>query len=429
MHLHALGIFSELADADLEWVHRAVVDDGALIAGGFSEPRTGGNWWQSTTHAIAAPGGYRLRGTKTFFTGLPACSLVFLTAADEAGRLLGFLLRRPAEGLRIVSPWSAAGMRATGSHTVALDDLFVPSRAAIAPPGELSPIFMRAAHWSWASFAAVFVGIGDAALDLVVADLRTRTITGVDGPLARQPGVQRRVADMQIKLAAARAYLESAARSVADGARDPLAHYVDMGLIKITACRLAHEVVTGALELAGGRGYTAASPIQRMYRDVAAGLLIPPVVDATLPAAGRLALERPAPRPRSPQCDGPRAAALALVERAWDRLLAAARARPCPSATLAVVGRVRASLAMMSALSERPPDLATAAITDIFLLEESRRAVERVCAALADLGDDDAGAATLWADVRPGALGPFHVDRAREQIGRVVLGVDAPDRS
>ncbi|MBZ5715691.1 acyl-CoA dehydrogenase family protein [Nannocystis pusilla] len=298
MHIHGVALLSAAAGSTIEWAYEAIVREGALLAGGFSEPDVGGHWLRSTTRATPVPGGYRLRGTKGFFSGYPASGLVFLSAAipDERGveSPVGFLLPRPAAGIRVAAEWSAGGMRATGSHTLEIDDLHVASRYRIGAPGELPLLFMRACHWAWCSFAAVFVGIAGAALEHVAHSQRRRTLQVVSGPLARLPGVQFRVAEMHVKLAAARACLYRAVRSVQDEpAADPLAHYIDMSLMKTTVCRLAHEIVTLAVEVEGGSGYASVSPIQRMYRDVAAGLLVPPVTDVTLEWAGKQALGIP----------------------------------------------------------------------------------------------------------------------------------------
>jgi alkylation response protein AidB-like acyl-CoA dehydrogenase len=58
-------------------------------------------------------------------------------------------------------------------------------------------------------------------------------------------------------------------------------------------CRLAHEVVTIAMQTQGGSSLLAASPLQRMYRDVVAGLLVPPTTDLIEEWAGKQALGVP----------------------------------------------------------------------------------------------------------------------------------------
>ncbi|HET6211665.1 MAG TPA: acyl-CoA dehydrogenase family protein [Micromonosporaceae bacterium] len=297
MHVHGLAMIAQLDDPRYEWIFRAVVDDGAVIAGGFSEPGVGGNWWYPTSTAELVDGGYRVSGRKSFFTGFPGATLLFLSAAlpDPLGLPMpvGFLIPRPARGLEVTATWDAAGMRATGSHSLRVDNLVIPARYRIGDEGELPMIFLRGVHWAWCSFASVFLGIARGAADLVASTQRERRLQVIDRPLAHLPGIQFKVADMVTRLAAAQAYLSAAIAANHDIDEDPLGHYVDMSLMKVTVCRLAHEIVTLAMQVQGGSGLVSASPLQRMYRDVVAGLLVPPTPDLVQEWAGKRALGVP----------------------------------------------------------------------------------------------------------------------------------------
>src|SRR5262249_41639648 len=72
MHLHGVGILTEFLRERVEPFLRQVAAGQALLAGGFSEPQSGGNWWYQATTATPLPGGgWRVAGTKTFFSGYP----------------------------------------------------------------------------------------------------------------------------------------------------------------------------------------------------------------------------------------------------------------------------------------------------------------------------------------------------------------------
>ncbi|HET7517749.1 MAG TPA: acyl-CoA dehydrogenase family protein, partial [Actinomycetes bacterium] len=82
MHLHGVGLLVEGFRDRVEPFLKQVATEGAILAGGFSEPQSGGNWWYQATTATPLPGGgYRLSGTKTFFTGWPRATHLFLSAA------------------------------------------------------------------------------------------------------------------------------------------------------------------------------------------------------------------------------------------------------------------------------------------------------------------------------------------------------------
>jgi len=194
-------------------------------------------------------------------------------------------------------------MRATGSHSLAIENLFVDEKWAVGEQGTLPMLFMAGVHWAWCSFASVFVGIARGALEHVVRSQRKRVISVIGKPNAHLPGVQFRVAEMAAKLAAAEAHLDAAIHADHDTA-DPLAHYIDMSVMKMSVTRLAHEVVTLGMQVQGGSSLVSADPLQRMYRDVVAGLLVPPATDVVLEWAGKQALGVPIfAEPRWAGCD------------------------------------------------------------------------------------------------------------------------------
>jgi alkylation response protein AidB-like acyl-CoA dehydrogenase len=295
MHVHGLAMIARLGGASAEWACRAVLD-GAVISGGFSEPGVGGNWWHPTTKAEPVDGGYVLNGRKGFFTGFPGATHLFLSAAttDDRGlpQPMAFLVPKPDTGIRVTAEWDAAGMRATGSHSLALEDLFIADNWMVGELGTLPLLFMSGVHWAWCSFASCFAGIARGALEHVVRTQRQRVISVIGKPNAHLPGIQFRVAEMAAKLAAAESHLEAAIHADHE-VPDPLEHYLDMSLMKTSVTTLAQEVVTLGMRVQGGSGLSSSDPLQRMYRDVVAGLLVPPATDVVLEWAGKLALDVP----------------------------------------------------------------------------------------------------------------------------------------
>jgi len=291
MHLHGVGILAEAMRPASEPFLRQVVTGGAVLGGGFSEPASGGNWWyQASTAEPVEGGGWRLRGHKTFFTGYPGLTHLFLTAAVEtpSGREpIGFLVPKPAEGVRVAAEWKAMGMRATGSHAILVEDLLIPDECVVGRGLGIAGSFLACAHWSWLSFASVFLGAAEAAHEHVVRTLPARRNEGLGQGLAELPGVQQAVGEMRMLLDAARATLYAAARRPVT---DPVEHYGRMAGAKLFACEAALKVCTLALRTAGGSGYLRSNPLERLLRDAHAGLLLPPSHDATLQWLGRVEL-------------------------------------------------------------------------------------------------------------------------------------------
>ena len=292
MHLHGVGLLAEFLPDRVEPFLKQVAGEGAILAGGFSEPQSGGNWWYQASTATPLPGGgYRLSGMKTFFTGYPRATHLFLSAAveTEAGREpIGFLVPKPERGVRVAGEWRAMGMRATGSHRIAVDDLEVPPECVVGQGFAVATIFLSGSHWSWPSFASVCLGGAEAAYRHVVASLPGRRNEGLGQGLAELPGVQQAVGEMRMRLDAATATLQAAVTGPPDP--DPVAHYGRMAAAKLFTCQAALDVCTLALRTAGGSGYLRRGPLERLLRDVHAGLLLPPSHDATLQWLGRVEL-------------------------------------------------------------------------------------------------------------------------------------------
>ncbi|GAA3870515.1 actinorhodin polyketide dimerase ActVA [Streptomyces lacrimifluminis] len=219
-------------------------------------------------------GGWQVSGTWPYTSGIEFSdwALVVGPSPAEGGREIRFFAV-PRGTYRIQETWSTVGMHATGSHSLLLDEVFVPERrtflrddmiegrgASSDEPCHAVPL--RAVNGL--TFAAPILGAVRGALAAVETML-----SGDDRP--RRPG-----GDTDARLAYARAAARTDAAellllSVADSA--------DQGRIDPeTVFRgsrdsaFAVELLTDAVEdlfRAGGtRGQAAAHPLQRLWRDV-----------------------------------------------------------------------------------------------------------------------------------------------------------------
>jgi alkylation response protein AidB-like acyl-CoA dehydrogenase len=82
-------------------------------------------------------------------------------------------------------------------------------------------------------------------------------------PIAQHQMIQEKLADMGTKLEAARLMLLQAAKKKSAGARSDL----EAGMAKYFCTEACHEIVTEALRVHGGYGYSAEYTIERLYRD------------------------------------------------------------------------------------------------------------------------------------------------------------------
>ena len=131
-----------------------------------------------------------------------------------------------------------------------------------------------------------FLGVAEAAQDIALAHLGTQSRLG--RPASESSGVQHMVAEMALELAQSRAILGAAAiqmdeyfASHAPGESAPTmqdAHrlMLDYQVAKWTVNRGAIAIVSKAMDLLGGSGYTNSHVLARLYRDVRAGPFMQP---------------------------------------------------------------------------------------------------------------------------------------------------------
>jgi alkylation response protein AidB-like acyl-CoA dehydrogenase len=183
----------------------------------------------------------------------------------------------------IKNNWNALGMRASGSHDIVFEDCFVPE-AALREDGPWGEWTERSLSGQMAfnmGLVGAFLGIAEAARDLIVHTVSNRRRGSAGRSMAERPSIQHVIAEIEIDLAASRAMLARTATTADAFFGDHPAGKVPLGelhaLMKDFQCtkwfvnRKAIEIVDRALTASGGAGYLNASPLARLYRDVRAG--------------------------------------------------------------------------------------------------------------------------------------------------------------
>jgi acyl-CoA dehydrogenase len=281
--------------AAAEGLLRRVANEGLiLMTSGGSD-----GLWPSAV-AVKENGGYRVTGRKVFCSQAPVANVLTTMAAyddpDEGRVVLALGIPTSSEGLRIVETWDTLGMRATASHDVQLDGVYVAEAqvAARRPWGRLDPVLRNALIHFCPTNAAVYYGIAAGARDEAVRII-TRRQAGSGEPLARDPSVSRLVGLMDYKLRTAWWALLGSLDELGEDYAYPLDDRACNAVLLAKRCAVveAVEVVDLAMEAVGGSSYFTRSPIERAYRDVRAGKYHPLPPEKTLRFAGALALGLP----------------------------------------------------------------------------------------------------------------------------------------
>jgi alkylation response protein AidB-like acyl-CoA dehydrogenase len=278
----AMGVPDEFFAARDEILRGAA--EGACYAVAMSERGAGSRLSQLSTVYSEEDGGFRVKGAKSFVSGAGHASayLVAARSAADAGTVSQFLVPAGLPGLAVEETWDAMGMRSTCSHDLHLDVL-VPRTALVGGVEGLALWFAQLMpHWLVASYAAVYVGVAQAAIDAAVSHLRDRELTGL-------PSVRARIGRADAAVAAARLVVDEAARrvDVAPGEADTNRW---VWRAKLLAGTTAAEVAASMLEAAGTSAIRRGNPLERLYRDARCGSLQPATSDVCADWLGIAAL-------------------------------------------------------------------------------------------------------------------------------------------
>jgi len=238
----------------------------AMFSYALSEPEAGSDVGAIRTRAVRDGDGWVLRGTKRWITGagLSDYYVVFALTDPGAGArgISAFLVEKADHGVSFGAPERKMGMRGSPTAEVHLDGVRVPGDRVIGELGGGMRLALRTLDHSRVVIAAQAVGIAQGALDLAVDYVKQRR--QFTRPIAEFQGVQFMLADMAMRLEAARqlTYAAAARSEREDG---------DLGFFgaaaKCFASDVAMQVTTDAVQLLGGYGYVKDFPAERMMRD------------------------------------------------------------------------------------------------------------------------------------------------------------------
>ncbi|WP_336787828.1 acyl-CoA dehydrogenase family protein [Paenibacillus sp. MMO-177] len=270
LHLRTSRKWQEPVFADL---CAAVVKDGAMINTFASEAASGSpsRGGKPETTATAIPGGWLISGRKTFSTLSPILDRFVVTAYIPAEDSVSDFMVSRGEQVSIIETWDTLGMRATGSHDVVLDQVFVPEGHRLTGKGTDD-----GGGWLL-HIPACYLGIALAARDYALSFANSYKPGQMDKPISTIPSVQHSIGQMELELRTAHTMLYSIAERWDRETENRPALKADLGLAKYVATNNAIKIVDLAMRIVGGTSLSRQQPLERYYRDVRAGLHNPPM--------------------------------------------------------------------------------------------------------------------------------------------------------
>src|ERR1700757_4737373 len=221
-HHWMLGMFDKRAQ-DLVWTR----DPNALIASSFIFP---------AGRARRVEGGYRLRGSWPFSSGVASCEWNMLASVvssdDEADGIEYRIFLVHKNDYKIIDTWNAAGLQGTGSNDVEVTDAFVAEAQTVAvsdlaggptPGSAVNPNALYTLPvFSLFPFVLSGVALGNAqaCLDDYIDVARHRASTYNRAKLGDMQSTQIKIAEASAKIDAARLIMRSnCVEAMADAGR------------------------------------------------------------------------------------------------------------------------------------------------------------------------------------------------------------------
>ena len=242
------------------------IADGVMASYALSEREAGSDAAAMRTRAKADGDDWILNGSKCWITngGKSAWYTVMAVSDPDSGAngISAFMVHEDDEGFSVGPKERKLGIKGSPTTELYFENCRIPGDRIIGEPGTGFKTALATLDHTRPTIGAQAVGIAQGALDAAIAYTKDRKQFG--RAIADNQGVQFMLADMAMKVEAARLMVYSAAARAERG--EP-----DLGFIsaasKCFASDVAMEVTTDAVQLFGGAGYTIDFPVERMMRD------------------------------------------------------------------------------------------------------------------------------------------------------------------
>ena len=234
---------------------------------GLTEPGAGSDTARIATRYARDAEGFRLNGTKMFISS-GVCAgvlLIFATRDPALGHrgISAFIVPANAPGFEVAQRFEKLGLRGSETTELVLQDVRLPLENLLGDEGEGLRVALGALTGGRVGIAACALGVAQAAFDEMVLSVRT----------GRADWGRSTVARSYAELSAARALVEKAAERKDAG----LSFVNEASAAKLVASRVAVEIGSRGVELAGPQGSRAGAAAGRLWRDAR----VYPIVEGT----------------------------------------------------------------------------------------------------------------------------------------------------
>ncbi|KFU83304.1 MULTISPECIES: acyl-CoA dehydrogenase family protein [Amycolatopsis] len=234
----------------------------------LSEREAGSDTASMRTRAKLDGDHWVLNGTKCWITNAGESSWYTVMAVTDpnaekkANGISAFVVHKDDPGFTVGSKERKLGIKGSPTREIHFENCTIPADRIIGEPGTGLKTALRTLDHTRPTIGAQALGIAQGALDASIAYVKERKQFGKS--ISEFQGVQFMLADMGIKIEAARNLVYASAAATERG--DKRGGYM-AAAAKAYASDIAMSVTTDAVQLFGGAGYTRDFPVERMMRD------------------------------------------------------------------------------------------------------------------------------------------------------------------
>ncbi len=264
----ALGTFPILLYGNEEQKKKYLpqIAGGKIAAFCITEPQAGSDALSIKTRAERDGDVYVLNGLKQFITnGGEADIYTVIALTNPAKGIRGasaFIVEKDMPGLKFGKKEKKLGIRASATREIIFENVKVPKENLIAREGSGLFVAMRTFDNARPGVAAQALGIAQSAFDAAVEYAMERKQFGQ--PIISFQAIQHMLADMAVKIEAARSLTYSVAKAIDRGKGD---FSKESSMAKCFASDIAMEITVDAVQVFGGYGYMKDYPVEKMMRD------------------------------------------------------------------------------------------------------------------------------------------------------------------
>lgn len=238
---------------------------------GLTEPGAGSDVAGMTTTIVADGDQYVINGSKMWITNGTHAEQ-FTLFGRVAGRqdvpspyksrgITCVVVPGDAKGITRGRPERKMGQNASDTIGLTFDEVRVPKSNRIGEEGDGFKIAMRTLDCSRPTTASFAVGVARKAMEHAIKYSQERK--AFDQPIAKFQAIQFMIAEMAMKIQAARLATLQAAWMLDQGEKSTLIS----SYAKAMAADFAMEATTNAVQIFGGYGYSKEYPVEKLMRD------------------------------------------------------------------------------------------------------------------------------------------------------------------